>query len=285
MPCWSSTFFELNEEVLRWNYVAAGALDRLHIERGVLGLAGLRVPHAVVLALEQARELLHAVVAVLLLAHALRPAEVIRERHELGAVAEVAIAPAVAIGRGDGRGAQGAAVIAALEGEHQALALLVVAHQLETVLDGLTAAHVEMDAAPGAEFLLGVPGDDGGELDLLAMQVLARHLGKTIERAPHRCVEARIAVAEVHRRVPHLQIEEGAALGIEQERALAGVENLGRIDVVHRIAVRAVPVLQGQELRLRQPLLLGAQGSLGGAVVPHSHRLAHLTRSCCRCLL
>src|SRR5262249_39614551 len=149
---------QLSEEVLGWNYVSAGALDRLDVERGVLGLARLRVPHAVVLALEQACELLHAPLPVLLLAPAFRPAEVVRERYELRAVAEVAVAAAVAVGRGDGRGAQGAAVIAALEREHQALALLVVAHELQAVLDRLAAADVEVHAALGGEFPLGVLG-------------------------------------------------------------------------------------------------------------------------------
>ena len=59
---------ELDEEVPRGNDVAAGALDRLHVEGGKLGLARFRVPDAVVLALEQAFELLDAVMAVLLLA-------------------------------------------------------------------------------------------------------------------------------------------------------------------------------------------------------------------------
>src|SRR5262249_46266724 len=167
---------ELDEEVLRRDDVAAGALDRLDVERGVFGLARLRVPHAVVLALEQALELPHAVVPVLLLAHTLRPAETVRERHELRAVAEMTVAPAIAVGRGDRRGAERAAVIAALEGEHQALAVRGVAHELERVLDRLGAADVEMHAALEAEFLLGIACDQRGELDLLAVQVLARGL-------------------------------------------------------------------------------------------------------------
>ena len=128
---------ELDEEVLRRDDVAAGALDRLDVEGGVFGLAGLGVPDAVVFALEQALELLDAVVAVFLLAHALRAAEVVGERHELRAVAEVAVAAAIAVGRGDRRRAERAAVIAALEGEHQALAVRRVAHELERVLDRL----------------------------------------------------------------------------------------------------------------------------------------------------
>ena len=51
-------FLQLDEEVLRRDDVAAGALDRLDVEGGVFRLAGLGVPHAVVFALEQALELL-----------------------------------------------------------------------------------------------------------------------------------------------------------------------------------------------------------------------------------
>ena len=211
---------QLDEEVLGRNDVAAGALDRLDVEGRVLGLARLGVPDAVVLALEQALELLHAVVAVLLLGHALGAAEVIRERNELRAVAEVAVAAAIAVGRGDGGGAERAAVIAALEREHQALALLEVAHELEAVFHRLAAADIEVHAALLAELLLGILGDQRGELDLLAVQILARHLRQPVELAPHGGVEAGVAVAEVDRRVPHLQVEVRRALRRRTGRSL-----------------------------------------------------------------
>ena len=133
-----------------------------------------------------------------------------------------------------------AAVIAALEGEHQALAVLGVAHELEAVLDRLAAADIEVDAALQAELLLGRLGQDGGQLDLLAVQVLARHLRQPVELAPRRVVETRVAVAEIDGRIPHLQVEVLAPLRVVEERALAAVEDLGRIGVVHGVAVRAV---------------------------------------------
>src|SRR5678815_1924140 len=120
---------EAGEEVRRWNDVAAGALDRLDIERRIFALAYLRIPHAVVFGFEQALEFCHAIFAVLLLGHALRAAEVIREFDELGAV-EMSVAAPVAVRRGDRRGTERAAVIAALEREHQALAAACVAHEL-----------------------------------------------------------------------------------------------------------------------------------------------------------
>ena len=58
MPYLSSTLFRLEKKFVRRNDVAAGALDRLDVERGIFGLARLRIPHAVVFGLEQALELL-----------------------------------------------------------------------------------------------------------------------------------------------------------------------------------------------------------------------------------
>ena len=63
-----------------------------------------------------------------------------------------------------------------------------------------------------------------------------------------------VAVAEVDGRIPHLQVEVGASLHVVEERALAAVEDLGRIGVVHGVAVRAVDLLERQQLRFRQPL-------------------------------
>ena len=124
----------------------------------------------------------------------------------------MAVAAAVAVGRGDRRGAERAAVIAALEGEHQALAVLEIADDLEAVLDRLAAADVEVHAALLAEFLLGIAGDDRRELDLLAVQILRGDLRQRVELAFHGVGEALVLVAEVDRRVPHLQVEVLATL-------------------------------------------------------------------------
>src|SRR5436190_3772439 len=238
--------------VLRRDDVAPGTLDRLHVERGVFRLAGLGVPHAVVLALEQALELFDAVVTVFLLGHALGAAEMVGERHELGAISEVAVAPAIAVGGGDGGGAERAAVIAALEGEHQALAVLGIAHELQAVLDRLAASDIEVDAALQPEPLLGQLRQHGGKLDLLTVQVLARQLRQPVELAPHHLVQTGIAIAEIDSRIPHLQIEVRAALRIVEKGALAALEDLRRIGVVHGVAVRAIPGLEVQKLPFRR---------------------------------
>jgi len=173
---------------------------------------------------------------------------VVGELDELCALAEVAVTAAVAVRRGNGRGAERAAVVATLEREHQALALLEIAHELEAVLDGLRAADIEVHAALHAELLLGVLGDDRREFDLLAVKILRGDLRQALELAMRGLIEARIAVAEVHGRIPHLQVQELPALGVVHERAVAAIEDLRRVGVVHRVAVRAVNVLELQEL-------------------------------------
>src|SRR5262249_6201076 len=158
------------------------------------------------------------------------------ERNELRAVTEMTVAAAIAVGRGDGRCAERAAVIAALEREHQALALLEVADELKAVLHCLAAADIEMHAAFLAKFLLGILGNHRRKFDLLAMQVLTRNLRQTVELAAHRSVQARVAIAEIDGRVPHLQVEELTSLRVVDKRALAMIENLRRIRVVDGIA-------------------------------------------------
>src|SRR5262249_14236579 len=137
----------------RRDHVAARALDHLDEERRVLRLADLGVPDAVVLAVEQALELLHAVQLAALALLAVGTPEAVRERDELRAVAEVPVAAAVAVARRDRRRAERAAVVAALEREHQAAAAARVAHELQRVLDRLAAAHVEVHAPGGTELL------------------------------------------------------------------------------------------------------------------------------------
>src|SRR6185312_16624953 len=134
-------------------------------ERGVLALPGLRVPDAVVFGLEKTLELLDAVLAVFLLRHALRAAEVIRKLDELRAI-EMPVAAAIAVRRRDRRCAERAPVIAALEREHQAFSARGIAHDLERILDRLRAADVEVHAAVAAPLLLRILGDDLRQLDL-----------------------------------------------------------------------------------------------------------------------
>jgi hypothetical protein len=98
-------------------------------------------------------------------------------------------------------------VVAALEREHQALAAAGVAHQLQRVLHRLRTADVEMHAPLHAEATFDLTDQRVGELDLLRVQVLARHLRQGVELALDGVVDARVGVAEIDGRMPHLQIE------------------------------------------------------------------------------
>src|SRR5512135_1575890 len=96
---------------------------------------------------------------ILFLAHSLGTAEEIRVLDELGAIAEMTVAPSVTVTGCNRRSAQRPAMIAAFKSEHQAFAAGVVAHQLERVLDGLGTSDVEMGPTFQAELALGVLGD------------------------------------------------------------------------------------------------------------------------------
>src|SRR5262245_64686932 len=135
-----------------------------------------------------------------------------------------------------------------------------------------------MNAALLAELAFRVRCDQRSQLDLFPVQILTRQLRQAVELTPHGRVEPRVAVAEVDRRVPHLQVEVRAALGVEQEGALAAVEDLRRIGVVHRVAVRAVFVFQRQKLRFRP--LASVLGNMDSVAVPPPHWLVHSTCPC-----
>src|SRR5262245_55399266 len=152
---------EFPEITGRRDHIAAGTLNGLDIEGGELALAGLGVPCRVILAVEQSRELVDAVEPAIVPLLPVRAAKTVREWHEVSAIAEMSVAAAIAIGRGDRGRAQRAAVIAALEGEHQRLALVRVANELDRILDRLGAADIELNAALHAPGALGPPCDVG----------------------------------------------------------------------------------------------------------------------------
>ena len=121
-------------------------------------------------------------------------------------------------------------MVAALEREHQALAGAGVADELERVLDRLRAADVEVDAAlADPTWRSASSAIARGELDLGRVQVLARDLRQRVDLALQHVVQARVGIAEVDRRVPHLQIEVRHAARVEQVAALAALEDLRRL--------------------------------------------------------
>jgi hypothetical protein len=92
--------------------------------------------------------------------------------------------------------------------------------------------------------------DQRGELDLLAMQILAGDLRQRVDLALQRSVQARIGIAEIDGRIPHLQVEEAVALIVEHEGAFAAGKDLRELRVVDRVAMRAVFLLKGTKLGL-----------------------------------
>ena len=84
----------------------------------------------------------------------------------------MAVATAIAIAGGNRRCAQRTAVIPAFEGEHQALAVTMVAYELQRVLDGLGAADVEVNAPLMPKLALGILSDERCQFHLLTMEVL-----------------------------------------------------------------------------------------------------------------
>ena len=171
---------ELDEEIFRRYHITAGTLDGLNIKRRVFALVRFGVPDAVVFGLEQALELLHAERPVFLLAHALGPAKVVRELHELRPVAKVPEAAPVTVTRRNRRGPQRAPVVTAFEGEHQAFAAAGIAHQFERIFNRLRTADVEMHTPRQAPLALGVLRQGLGQFYLGPVQVLAGHLGQRV---------------------------------------------------------------------------------------------------------
>ena len=178
--------------------------------------------------------------AVLFLGHALRATEVVRKGNEVGALAKVAVATTIAEAGGDRRGAEGAAVVTAFEGEHQAFAVAGVAHHFQGVFDRLRAADVEVHTAVEAELVLGIDRDHFRQLDLAFVQVLAGDLRQRVDLLFQRVVQAWVGIAEVDGRVPHLQVEVGLVFGVPHIRAFAAAENTRRLDVVNGVAVGAI---------------------------------------------
>jgi hypothetical protein len=80
------------------------------------------------------------------------------------------------------------------------------------------------------------------------VQILAGDLRQLVELALQGLVVPRIRVAEIDRRIPHLQIEKRRAGGIVKIAAFAAVEDLRRFLVVDRVAERAVRRLVGKKL-------------------------------------
>ena len=139
-------------------------------------------------------------------------------------------------------------MIPALECEHQAFAVFGIADDLQRILNCLRTADIEMHAAFGAERGFDPLADSGGQFDLFAVQILAGHLRQLIKLALDRIVQTLVFVAEIDGRIPHLQIQKGLSLSVVHIGAFAGLENFWFVDIVDRIAMRAIDIFQSQKL-------------------------------------
>lgn len=157
--------------------------------------------------IEFAFDLLHAEELASLALLAVWAAEAIREGYELGAIAKFAVSFAISIRGCNRRSSKRAAMVAAFERQHPALAGCL-ADQLEGILNSLCAANVEMHAPRLAKVALDAFDYDVGKLNLFFMEILASQLGQLVNLFLESIVDALVGVSEIDRRIPHLQIEE-----------------------------------------------------------------------------
>ena len=127
-------------------------------------------------------------------------------------------------------------MVAAHERELQRFARMV-AYQFERIVYGRRTAHIKMHAPFHAIVALYVRANGFREVDFFPMQVLRRKLRQGINLTLQHLIEASIAVAEVNRRIPHLQIEIRRVVLIKQIAAVTTCKHLGRVGIVHGIAV------------------------------------------------
>src|SRR5262245_13427875 len=79
------------------NYIAAGSLNWLGVERSEFRFAGLRVPERVVFSLEVFRELIDAIEVAILSFLVVRTTKAIWKRNKVRAIRNMRIAPAITI--------------------------------------------------------------------------------------------------------------------------------------------------------------------------------------------
>ena len=157
----------------------------------------------------------------------------------------MSVATPVAIAGSDGGSAQRASVITALEGKHQVFAG-VIAHQLQRILNGLRATHVEVYAAFYAKALFAVLGDARGHFHFLRVQVLAGELWQAVNLPLQGIAQALVFVTKARRGIPHLQIEVGSPFLVVKVTALAIDKDFRGFKIVYRVAKGAILLLEGQ---------------------------------------
>ena len=134
-------------------------------------------------------------------------------------------------------------MVSAFERKHQTLAALGIAHQFQGVFDGLRSPDVEVDAAMLSPGCFGMPGDQCCQFNFLAMQILTGELRQASELIDQGFVQAQIRVAEIDGRIPHLKIEIGSSICVEEKRALTAFKEFRLLHIVNGITMRTVASL------------------------------------------
>ena len=154
-------------------------------------------------------------------------------------IGEVAEPAAVAIAGCDFRCAQGASVIAAHEGHEEALAC-GIPHELHRVFDRLRAAHVELDPSLQAEGPQTFQRQLLGHQHFFFVEILAGELREPVQLRLQGIDDALVAIAEIDRRVPHLEIEVGFLLAVVEEAAFAVLKEFRHGRIMDGVSMGAI---------------------------------------------
>ena len=120
-------------------------------------------------------------------------------------VREMAEASAVSVAGGDLGSSEGPAVVPPRKGHEEGFAGSNT-HEFNRVFNGLGAPHVELHAPFDSEGSEAFDRQSLGCQDLLFMEILAGQLWQLLELRYHRLYDALVTIAEVDRRVPHLEV-------------------------------------------------------------------------------
>ncbi|GBL40566.1 hypothetical protein EMGBD2_18240 [Nitrospirota bacterium] len=130
-------------------------------------------------------------------------------------------------------------MITAHEGHKEVLAR-GISHELHGVFDGLCAAHVELDSSLQAEGPQTFQSQLLGHQHFVFMEILAGKLRKPVQLGLQRIDDALVAIAEIDRRVPHLEIEVGFLFAVVEKASFAVLKKFRHGRVMDRVSMRAI---------------------------------------------
>ena len=120
-----------------------------------------------------------------------------------------------------------------------------------------------MDTPIQTEFRLHVFGNHFRQLDFCRMQILAGGLWQDVDLSFQDVIQAFVAITEIDRRIPHLEIQVRFSGRVIHVTPFAMRENIGMFDIMDSIAKRTVFRFVRQQLSVIRHLLPGMQLILG----------------------